>query len=155
MRFVSLVVLFAACGGTGSDTGSDAVELDEISDQPLQGVIGGAAWTYAGGETDSFLSDDTEFFTTFYGVADGEDCGFGGGSTDFILSVPTEVGTFPFSLSRNATFTFGDNENAVTIDGTVRVDSIGDDEITGGVYAVFDDENEIDGNFTVSRCAAE
>jgi hypothetical protein len=154
MRAVSLVVLFAACGGSVSDADED--ELDSISDQRLQGIIGGEGWAYAGGETDSFLSDETEFFTTFYGVSDGEDCGFaGGGDTDFILSVPNEIGSFPFSFTLNATFTFGDNENVVTFDGTVRVDTIGDDELTGGVYAVFDDDNEIDGTFTVSRCPSE
>ena len=155
MRLVMLLGLLVGCMQAEGEEMEETVELDEISEQPLQGVIGGAAWSFAGGEVNTFLSDDTEFFTTFYDVVEGEDCSFsGGGQTDFILSIPTQVGAFPFTLVRNATFT-QNNDNLVTTDGTVRLDSITDDEISGGVYAIFDDENEIDGTFTVARCPSD
>ncbi len=95
MRCVSFVGLLAACGGCGA-TG-DASGLDLISDQPLEGLINGEAWTYTG----------------------------------------------------------GDDDGSVTFNGTVRVDRIDDDEIAGGVYAILDDDNQVDGTFTISRCASE
>ena len=68
------------------------------------------------------------------------------------MSVPTQIGTFAFTGTRNATFVVDGNENLITFDGTVRVDSISADTVEGAVYAYFDDDNEIDGTFSLTVC---
>ena len=45
-------------------------------------------------------------------------------------------------------------ENLVAVDGGIRVDAVGDDLIEGALYAMFDEDNEVNGTFTVSVCPA-
>ncbi len=149
MRLALAVVLLAACGPGGGSSWS-------VTDQPLAGVIDGAAWTFAAGDTDAFLSDEEGYFASLYGE-DFEACGFSSPEPPFLLlSIPTEPGEYSFSLSGwNSTIVPAPGENLIVLTGGVIVDEITDTTISGGIYARFDGDNELDGNFTVTICADE
>ena len=143
------LALVLACGG-------DAEEEDgifAISDGDLSGVVGGEAWSFASGETDSYLSSEEDgFFTSLY-TEDLEVCGWETTEQPFVLlSIPYEPGTYPFSGSINATFSPDWGENLVTFDGTLIVDEVTDTTVTAGLYAIYDEDNEVDGWFTVDIC---
>lgn len=127
-----------------------------ITEQPLAGSVGGTAWAFVEGDTNDFLSDGDTYFASLY-ASDFEQCGFGSpsGANSVILNLPKETGEWELSLSRNMTFVVQTNEgvdNLIGIDGVIRVDSITADTITGGVHAKYDDDNEIDGTFSVAIC---
>jgi hypothetical protein len=128
----------------------------EVTDQPLQGEVGGAAWTFVAGETDSFLSDENNFFASLYG-SDFEACGVSQATGDhLILSIPTAAGDYDLSLQRTMTFVVDEADgpnNLIATEGLIVVDDVSATTITGGVHARFDGGNEVDGNFTVTICA--
>tara|TARA_R110002096_G_scaffold401386_6_gene598319 strand:+ start:59894 stop:60349 length:456 start_codon:yes stop_codon:yes gene_type:complete len=128
----------------------------EITDQPLQGQVGGASWSFVTGDTNAFLSDEDGYFATLF-AADYETCGFSqAAGNSVILSIPTETGDYDLSLRRNMTFVVDDDDdgpqNLVATDGRIVVDEITATTITGGIHARFDGDNEIDGMFSVSVC---
>jgi len=126
-----------------------------ITEQNLSGSVGGEAWSFVEGETNAFLSDD-DFFASLY-AQDFEPCGMGSpsGTNSLILSIPKETGEWDLSLSRNMTFvvhTGSGTDNLIGTEGLLRVDSVTADTVTGGIYAEFNGDNEVDGTFTVTIC---
>lgn len=145
MRIVgSLVLLVAACGGGSSY---------EVSDEPLAGTVGGAAWTFEAGHTNAFLSEgEDDFFAELYAEAF-TPCGFTTPSgSHLIIAVPKEPGEYDFSLQLNMTFVVG-TDNLVATEGKVVVDEVTATTVTGGVHGIFDGDNEVDGQFTLTVCA--
>ena len=89
MRLVLVTVLIlGACKG-GED--EDAFDFSQLSDDPLEGVIGGEAWSFDSAITDGFLSDEDGFFTIFAAEPTGCDS-FGGVGNELITSLPTAPG---------------------------------------------------------------
>ena len=131
-------------------------ESYEISDQQLQGKVGGVAWTFAAGETDSFLSDEEGFFAKLY-ASPGEPCAFSSPSGNrLLLNVPTAPGDYELSLSRSMTFVVEESDgplNLIATEGRLIVDEVTATSVTGGIYGRFDGDNVIDGNFTLTVCA--
>lgn len=145
--FLSTILLSLAMIGCG--------ESFEISDQPLQGQVGGESWSFVKGDTNAFLSDEDGFFATLF-AAEYEACGFSQSTgNSLILTIPTKVGDYDLNLQRNMTFVVdGGNgrENLVATEGRIVIDEISATTITGGIYARFNGDNEIDGAFTVEIC---
>lgn len=131
-------------------------ESFEIADQPLQGQVGGASWSFVKGDTNAFLSDEDGYFATLF-AEDYEACGFSqGAGNSLILSIPTAKGDYDLGFQRNMTFVVdedGGPQNLVATEGRIVVDEITATTITGGIHARFDSDNEIDGTFTVSICS--
>lgn len=143
--FVPLFLALGACGG--GDGGGF-----EVTDQPLQGVIGGQAWTFADGETDSFLSDEEQFFAVLFAESYDACVSLEPEGPQLIVAIPTTPGTYEFSSMLNMTFVPSAGENLITGNGGVIVDEVTDTTVTGGLYGKFDDDNEVDGNFTLTIC---
>ncbi len=141
---LALAALPTACGG-GDDL--------SISDAPLSGSIGGEAWTFMSGETDAFLSEgDDDFFAVLSAGAE-LDCGFGQPDGNYlILAVPKTPGEYDLSLQRNMTFVVAPSDNLIGTDGVIRVDTVTDTTVTGGIHAVYDGDNEVDGTFELTVC---
>ena len=143
MKLALLVVMVAACGTDTSHA---------ISSDPLAGVVNGQPWSFVAGSTDAFLSQNQDdFFAVFY-PSTYPACGSEPGGPHLIVSVPKSTGSYDFSLSRNMTFAF-DNNNDIATDGTVRVDTVTSTTLTGGLHGTFDNANEVDGVFTLTICA--
>lgn len=158
MRNVAIVVgsLLAALSvgcGDGGGGGGDY----EIAAGDLSGKINGKAWTYASASTDSFLSDDTSYFTTF--ISDKVDgCTQTGGGMDMlavISAIPKAVGEYDLGLKTNVTLADGSN-NLVSTTGKITVDKSDGQTLQGGMYAIYNDDpnNEISGHFTATICAS-
>ena len=146
----ALCLLLAGCGSgdDANDTGSAM-----IASGTLTGKVGGASWTLAAAQTDSFLSDDTEFWVDLYSAAP-TGCGSQGTGNSVILTVPNKLGSHALSLQLNGTFVLDNaaQDNLVATDGAIRVDEIADTRIRGGVSMTFDAANSISGEFEATIC---
>ncbi len=58
------LVLLTACKGKDDD----GFDFSTIPSGPLEGTVGGEAWSFSSGTTDSFLSDDEDYFAVFYSI---------------------------------------------------------------------------------------
>jgi hypothetical protein len=141
--------LAVLAGGCGSGGGSTA-----ISSQPLSGKIGGQPWTFATGETDSFLTTDSQY--TVHAYAETFTACTGSASVtanQVILSFPTAVGSYAVSLDLNQTFYVGvGNENFIATSGEIVISAITATTITGGASFAYDANNSVNGQFTVTIC---
>ena len=149
---VKLTIVAVVATLAGSGCGSDYT----ITEQNLSGSIGGVAWTFATGETNAFLSEDDDYFAVLYAESFSTCASSSPMSVDhLILNIPKETGEWGLSLSRNMTFVVDEADgpsNLIATEGTLRVDSLTVDTLTGGIYAEFDGANVVDGTFTVSIC---
>lgn len=141
--------LAALAGGCGSGGGSAA-----ISSQPLSGKIGGQPWTFATGETDSFLSTASiytvdayaETFTACTGTASVT-------ANEVLLNFPTAVGSYTVSLDLNQTFyVAATNDNFVATSGEIVISAITATTITGGASFTYDADNSVNGQFQATIC---
>jgi hypothetical protein len=128
----------------------------EISNQPLAGVIGGAAWTLASAESNAFLSANSPtFFVSAYGQALTA-CTGGGSAANgnrLILNIPKTAGDYPLSDTLNQTFyVAAGSTNYVTTQGRVVVDEVTTTTIRAQAHFRFDDANQVDGHFAVTIC---
>ena len=144
--FLSLVMLtLSACGDEGSGY--------TISDGTLSGELDGVPWTFVQGETDSYLSDEEEFFTSLYPETYEACDTYSLPDTDLILlGIPKEPGEYPLGLTQSVTFVVGDSDNYIATSGLLVVEEITADTIKAGLYAVYGSTFEVDGHFTVQIC---
>jgi hypothetical protein len=135
----------AACGSEDGG-GSDVV----ISNLPVTGVVGGAPWTFLWGATDAYLSEgEDDFFAELSseaGTCRGSSFGDG-----LLLSVPRQLGDYPLSLARNVTFVVGD-DNLIATEGHIVVEDVTGTFLRGGIHVRYDDDNEVNGRFTLTVC---
>ncbi len=145
--FASLALCFTAC--TSSSGGST-----DIDTAPLTGMVNGAPWSFVAGETDAFLSQDSDnYFATFY-ASSFTACGFSQPSgPSLIVAVPKVAGDYPMGLMRNMTFVVG-SDNKVATDGRIVVTNVTATSITGGLVGNLDDSNNVNGQFTLTVCPA-
>lgn len=148
-----MVLLALGCSSDGDGGG----ESFEIGSGPLGGKIGGESFTFIAGETDSFLSDDEQFFASLYADPITTACQLGPSSTKhhLLLNIPTKPGDYELGLSLTATFVLETNsgsENLGATRGRLVVDEVTADSIRGKAHVVFDAANEVDGVFQVARC---
>ncbi len=148
--------LFIACDNSSSDDESSPITWD-FEDQVLQGKVGGYDWYHRGGY--SFNGNNGTIGITLY--------------AEEVVDYPCSL--FSYNTNETVSFSFRENSRGVTIldnsgatlqtvtlyDGSAnriatvgayRIDSVTDDEITGSIDAQFNDENNVNGYFTVDRC---
>lgn len=135
--------------GCAADSGGSTADIEAV---PLTGMVGGQAWTFQAGHTDSFLSkDEPTFFATMFPTTF-TTCGFSEpAGNHLILSLPKTPGEYPMSLSRNMTFVVG-NDNKIAVNGMIRIDEVTATHITGGLVSSFDSQNEVNGTFDIPVC---
>lgn len=146
---IAVAVVFAtACGPPPPPERPPPV----FSDEPLSGVVGAAPWTFVAGATDAFLSDEEGLFSTLSNV-DFTACADTAEGAQLITSLPREVGVTRLNLGgQSITFSPGAGENLVAIVGAIRIDEISDTTVTGALKASFDDDNKVDGAFSLTIC---
>jgi hypothetical protein len=143
-------LLGGACGSGSDSPGSG----QPIASTTLAGTIGGQPWSFVSGETDAFLSSgSTDFFTTLYmesvDVCTG--AGFSVTSNQIIAEIPMAIGDY----TKSVTFVVGPgttNDNLIT-SGHVVVNQVTATSVSGGLYARFDANNIVNGQFTATVCA--
>ena len=128
----------------------------EISDQPLAGKIGGADWALHSAETNAILSANfSTYFAAAYGNALAPCTGAGSAASgnQLILSIPKVAGDFPLGLALKQTFyVTATNTNYVASLGRLVVHEVTATTISAGAHVQFDQDNEVDGQFTVTIC---
>ena len=144
MKTLGLLALtLAAC--TSSST--------SIASGTLAGKVEGQSWTFVAGSTDAFLSQNqSDFFAVMYPTTYTA-CGAEPTGPHLIVSVPKVAGDYDLDLSRNLTFTDGASDNKIATDGRIVVDTVTDTMVSGGLHGTFDDQNEVNGHFTLTVCA--
>lgn len=139
---VLFFLLLGACGGK-DDTGADVA--CEPGSSVIEGTIGGGAWTFDHGSTDSFLSDEDYFWADFYSADKS--------GASLIMSISREPSSYNLSLSTNGTFVYVDDEgvyqNMVVTDGHVDVDEVTETLVSGSLCATYDSDNSVSGTFTI------
>lgn len=141
---VSTVSLGAfGCGGSSVD----------IETTPLAGTVFGAAWTFQAGHTSAFLSDDMELFSSLYPETFTA-CGFSEpDGPHLLMGIPTAAGEYELGFGAGLTVTFAQNaDNKIATEGLIVVDEVTATRVTGGLYATFDGDNEVNGRFDVTIC---
>lgn len=129
-------------------------------DQDLQGMVNGVEWTYASGFAEESFSDSTKYSIDLYAgdPSGGDVCATGAFShiDDYVMfSVPKEVGVYDLGLSQGQTVTiYAGGTNYICVEGAVEIVSVTDTEIVGKLNAKSDNDNYVNGNFTVTLCAS-
>jgi hypothetical protein len=144
---LGLLVVIVAAAGCGS-SGDVA-----ISTQPLSGMVGGQAWTFGTGETDSFLSTATSLYVNLY-AGSFTTCSLAEPSDASIVTMqmPATPGSYTLSLQRNVTFFIPPSDNFVATSGRLQIDSVTATTISGGLKATYNSANSIDGQFQATIC---
>ena len=62
------------------------------------------------------------------------------------------AGEYDFGSTRNMTFALPGAENLIVLDGAIRVDSVTDAMVTGGLDGSYDDDNDVSGTFELTVC---
>lgn len=155
-----LLVLFAVISSCKKD--DDAPGYNFI-DKALSGKIEGGSWTFRSGYVDSSSYEGVKKLSmSFYGVT-GDACSDFLDGDRVIFSVPMKIGVFPLKFSftdleGSQTVTLFDDEtsmNNIATSGAIEILSISSTSVTGRIDATSDDDNTINGNFTVSFCQPE
>lgn len=127
-----------------------------------QGKINGKAWEMKAGGAEVDFWDSTDitidlFNTDTFSVCDA----FISQATKVIATLPKELGVreFKFSFSdpaaQTATLIYYEETtpfNIIAIDGAIELMSIGDSVITGRIDAYVDEDNYVNGVFTLDFC---
>jgi hypothetical protein len=143
----------AACGGSSSDGGGGG---GSISTGALTGKIGGTAWTFMSGQTNSALSDANGWWVELYEVPIDSPCTGSSPSAstrNLILTLPKTVGSHALSLDLNETFYIAaTSDNLVATAGTIQLISSDATTIHGAAKFQYNADNTVDGQFTANIC---
>ena len=146
MKHLALVLGLAS----GACTVSTSNQIDST---PLAGTVDGYSWTFVAGSTDAFISAGQDnFFASMYPTAYTACSGIEPSGPHLLVAVPKVVGDYPMTLDRNMTFVVNDN-NLVATDGRIVVDSVSATQVTGGMHAIYDGANEVNGQFSLTICS--
>lgn len=149
------MVFIGACSDDESDNGNGGFEF---IDQPLQGKIAGADWTFVIGSVivSTFNSEEYRYSLLSTSIDNSELCdSFAHTGDRIFFFIPQEEGVFELSLDQSvAMFDEENTDNIIATDGAVEILSIDRDTgvITGRIDARFDGNNFVNGNFTATLC---
>lgn len=124
--------------------------MEELLDQPLQGLIGGQPWTAQLGITDPVLSSDAQVYAHL--TSGSLTCEDVPRDTGVHLRIPTREAEYSLSESRVVMITLTDGTELDAIEGVLQVHAVTQDTLRGALRAYVDDANYVEGDFTVVRC---
>jgi hypothetical protein len=135
--------------------GDDDEGSPPIASGPLTGQVGGEAWTFVSGRSDSFLSDPDDLWIDLFDESS-EGCEPNAASGNSILLItPRKVGEFSLGgLQANATFFVASSsggENYIA-EGRLKVLEVTTTTLRGGLDAYYDGGNSINGEFEATIC---
>lgn len=145
--------ILISCGDDDDDDSSS-----DFINQPIQGMINGNDWQGTSGIAEPSPFEEGRLSIEIAESMVEDVCAeFFLEGLRVLFSVPNEVGTYELDFG-NQTITLFDpdgNVNIVVIDGVVEIQTIDDTEggsVTGRIVGDSDDENFVNGNFTVTYC---
>jgi hypothetical protein len=139
----------AGCGGgDDGDSGSGS-----IPSGTLTGKIGGEPWTFAGGRTDSFLSDPDHYFIELYATAVSDCDAFPPAGNSVTVIAPRKVGQFALGTSgASATIFVEEGSENLFAEGRLSITELTATGIKGGLSISIDGANSVGGEFTATIC---
>jgi hypothetical protein len=147
---VAFAVGLGACGGDGGPGGSS------VSTATLSGMINSVPWTFVAGQTDSFLSSNSDtFFANLFDMPFADPCNElrpAGVTRSIILNIPKKVGHYSLSLALNQTFSYDPDQNDIATSGELDVNTLTATSIQGGVKMAFEGKDSVDGQFEIAIC---
>lgn len=153
---IGLCLLFASCSSS-----EDEAPAYNFTNQDLAGVIEGVSWTYGDGYADvTGEGENAKLHVTLLLPSEGEGCDILADGDRTMFSFPRYAGLhilkFDYNDVENSrTVTLFDDEetmNVIATQGAVEITSITDTEVKGRIDARADDDNFVNGNFTVPLC---
>ena len=163
--FLGLLFLtLAACGsGSGGDSAGDGgggYSPASHKATPAEGKIAGAPWQFISGVVRPGFTPDTFFFVLYSENAPNDPCWSLNYTTDrkMVFSTPNKVGDVILGQSPNietVTFAYQDNgvsQNMAATTGSVRVNEVNTNYVSGSLNAKFDDNNVMNGTFQAKVC---
>jgi hypothetical protein len=158
-----MMILAAMALLVGCSTGGESDTSLEISDLVLEGTIEGKSFTFESGYAeDSIWDPGVDYFVELYNIAPSTPNpwdldAYSSPYQKVSFSVPQAVGTYDlywnFSTGEYQTVTLYDTDsgtNYICTEGSIRIDSIAGGVITGGLVALSDDANYVNGIFSVN-----
>jgi len=162
MKGVIGILALAFLVSCGNDESGPAYEF---IDQPLQGKIGGVDFMMKDGKVEEGIFEEDGWFISIYGEDEvPEACEVSSAEKNYLFfNVPLEVGiyklyfklsTFEGQLVNLFDIEDEDMQNLAS-EGAIEILSISETEVTGRMDARFNNQNAVNGNFTVSFCTEE
>jgi len=134
----------------------------EFIDQPLQGKIGGVDFMMKDGKVYEGFFEEDEWYVEIYGENEpAAACDVEIAEKNYLFfNVPLEVGLYKlyFKLSTfegqlvNLYDVEDDDSQNLASEGAIEILTISDTEVTGRLDARFNNQNRVNGNFTVNFC---
>lgn len=147
--------LFTSCGND-----DEAGPTYSFINQNLQGTIDGIPFTLKGGRFEDGFEENEISIDLYDTNEQGDICSILFGEfVNVFFSIPRAVGLYELSFNldsfdgRTVTLYNPDNSlNIIATEGAVEILSISDTQVTGRMDVRFDEENAVNGNFTVELC---
>lgn len=126
---------------------------DTIKDQPLDGEIGGLAWTVISGRVKKSTFGENQYTYDFWNEDREDVCSaFEMGSDAKLLGMfPLSLGEHQFGNTNNLNFAIS-GENKITTNGVMIITDVTSDKVSGKLLAKYDDKNYVNGEFTLTLC---
>lgn len=158
LLLLSALALGAVYSCSKDDEDDKTEEKYEVNfkSQKTQGLIDGNAFEYIKGTFKDDLFNDGEYKITLFDLADYDTTLLAYGTKyQVYMTLPAQVGTYELTATgdyvtlKNGTI---NQELPLARKGAVEIISISETELVGKIDAYYDDENYVNGNFTVSFC---
>jgi hypothetical protein len=139
------IILLTNCG-----------DNSDVEAAPLEGTIGGEAWTYKYAK--AFYNEiDDLYDAELYGTqqTEADPCSiFISGEAHISMQVPNSTGNFQVPADIQVLFDQPGTDNAFfrATGGFIEINTAAGGQIVGFVQAMFDDDNTVEGTFSFSRC---
>ena len=150
---LSLLAGIISCGGDSEDCPSPT-----FKSQTLQGKISGADWIFETGSAEESFFDSEKISIELTDQSFASPCDeFSFGGNVILFSVDNAVGVytvcFNLDATENQTFTLYDGStNNIITNGGIEITSISASSVSGKLTGSIDDQNFVDGTFTVPFC---
>jgi hypothetical protein len=156
---LAMIVTLMSCGK------DDEGPAYEFIDQPLQGKIGGVDFMMKDGKVEEGFFEEDGWFIEIYGETEVADaCDVEIAETNYLFfNIPLEVGLYKlyFKLSTfegqlvNLYDVEGEDMQNLASSGAIEILSVSETDVTGRMDARFNNQNTVNGNFTVAFCPVE
>ncbi len=153
--FLSIALLIS-CSSDGGDDGNPLPSYDFI-DRDLQGKIDGQNWTYAAGfAEDSFFEEGNLSIEMTNETYDNPCDEFLLDGLKVFFDIEAQVGLKELKFAEDGQtitlFNPATSLNIILVEGAVEILSITTSEVSGRIDGRSDEDNFINGNFTVPYC---
>lgn len=156
--FALFAVVLTACGGEQRTGGGD-FRSAPFSDESVAGVISGEPWVFKSGVAQRSFSNDGTYTLKLWDKKVANPCAeFWGSEKSVMGTIPRGVGSFEVGmLGDKLSYTLVDGTNGMSMNyivegGQLEITKRTASKITGKLKAYFDEENEVNGSFTVEIC---